>query len=1638
MELHLNKAVIDALETGGLRQIRNIQFDFSDCKALTEDKQKITGAVINAFGAVLQEKTERLASPDWCIFSTWLGDLVQGKVSSHVERLVGSAEIHVRAACNTDTLETLLARTKWIIPLNGGFPKHWILGWVDYSTSTMYIFDSIPELGSSSWAEPLLLKVVDEIRRHLKAEPVEWDTGDWNRKLISPVALQCQMDGFACGLFIMMAMRAATGESCWEEVANDKKDSFRNIVLEALSTAPIKAKPAVSDVSDTEVEVVDQKQDAPDNETCVDSISVTASGENSHETLNQSGRKRTRVDLDEDNGYDTENERRTTQRLVNPKLPRAPKKTIAQRRLALQDDEWIESVEESRVRCRGCKAWVQLTKNRSYESKNWDSHKNSCPQVTGFKRERVRRNGLKSNLAPAGVPPISAFFKGGSSKQTVSNISPVKLEPSDQKGAYTMRTVAAPTLITAFLSTSEASGTSAPPPPPPPPPSPIPCRHLTGSHYEEYILRSQTRSFGGISFRLRGRISRQLFPWKTFPRLRDENDTLESTTSPVRTPRAAMPDWGNRSTKTGDWAALEVEKMDESLRAWARWEVDFALGYVKSTRCAGTTTNKDEICDACKKVARDESFKHALRRKNAEAKLPLEEQREIFENRTKYAPKGFQVMETQSIQRKLKDPLLFDVHHLLERGKDTDCFLKLYQHARDGHLKNVDVFQDLCRVFADKIDRDTSGNPNAKYGIRYPQNYLNFMTLLRSHGPNSARHYGILAAQFPAPSSRHLRALVANTEDVLQNPYLIYENFARVKRFVDMVKYTGPVAIGSDCTKVRARLTYSTDYGGHILGSILPLDACEVDDTEDIDKIIKKVKSKKALATQVRAVLAKIPLPQYSPQVVALLPTTGGDKGDDIHAMHMKALKMASNLDLLIVSFAADGASSELAAQVMMDGELSHLPPLTYTYPLYGISLSVPVFRHTGPLVSISDPPHARKTCRNQPQHGTHTASLGIGYVVNRSLVCLYEHGGTGLVRRDIENVDKQDDGAARRLFHATALHAMTVPGNADGQDNIIRDGMHGLFVYLFIFGTLFDAWLSRTMSVKDRVLSAFRARFFLHLWRKHIIKLSVRFPDLYSVTRSFISPASFHIFNRLCDSLVQLVIVYSRIYPDQPFCPWLLGTEFVEHFFGISRMILPNFTYGEFLKMVKHIEVRQRLLLSGQFAEKRERHSAAGYIMDYDATPLSPHDKQLATVNLTDSELNVLVTLAFRETCHICKNILHIPITVPTDNSPLDLSRLGAPPPAKNSKKKSKIEADDFDSDMDSDASVEYNLDSDSEDEHDEQHDGSSLTLGESTAAAAHDTARYSALCEETENLPPVTSLQPISVKSLGITLSVDESSSDAVGALKSEFTNGSGDISIKSILGCRSRLTSGTTTRSERTVTLNPKFVAADQEREEAVHNGNELPKMSAKEASHRLRIGQELDDSLQKVQPRKDRELRWKNLAQSLQKSINAGDLPNLSAKNVNDLFPLKLGNFVIIRTSQRLYVGEILDMYKKGANGRYGSITMIGNASSLQALSLRVYLPLEMRTNDVDDDDEPDAPVFSCSSGSAHLHSYAPIDTFMYHLGPRALVPIGDQSHAKSRMVLNAAAEAHWNTFNRKSVSQKLPKLLIVVPGGKRAK
>src|SRR5260370_37241309 len=98
---------------------------------------------------------------------------------------------------------------------------------------------------------------------------------------------------------------------------------------------------------------------------------------------------------------------------------------------------------------------------------------------------------------------------------------------------------------------------------------------------------------------------------------------------------------------------------------------------------------------------------------------------------------------------------------------------------------------------------------------------------------------------------------------------------------------------------------------------------------------------------------------------------------------------------------------------------------------------------------------------------------------------------------------------------------------------------------------------------------------------------------------------------------------------------------------FGLAHIILPNFSYVEFIKMVQNVMVRQRILLMGNIKQKQEQDSHSGYLMEYDATPLTNQDIHNATVELATGTLQIdcLVEIAYKEASAICQDLLGISV---------------------------------------------------------------------------------------------------------------------------------------------------------------------------------------------------------------------------------------------------------------------------------------------------------------------------------------------------------------------------------------------------------
>lgn len=170
--------------------------------------------------------------------------------------------------------------------------------------------------------------------------------------------------------------------------------------------------------------------------------------------------------------------------------------------------------------------------------------------------------------------------------------------------------------------------------------------------------------------------------------------------------------------------------------------------------------------------------------KNKEASLSKTKQLEVHIRREKYAPRTLRSTEARVLEQKACDPVTFTLLPHLQRNNSAGIFLTLYAQAKEGHLTENQTFLDISTVLSEQVRRATSANAKLKHGIRYPRDYLNFMTLMRSYGQQSAQQYAILSSQLGGPSPRTLWYELVNvsTQNMLTRNICVTGTLSSVPR----------------------------------------------------------------------------------------------------------------------------------------------------------------------------------------------------------------------------------------------------------------------------------------------------------------------------------------------------------------------------------------------------------------------------------------------------------------------------------------------------------------------------------------------------------------------------------------------------------------------------------------------------------------------------------------------------------------------------------------------------------------------------------------------------------------------------------------------------------------------------------------
>ena len=140
----------------------------------------------------------------------------------------------------------------------------------------------------------------------------------------------------------------------------------------------------------------------------------------------------------------------------------------------------------------------------------------------------------------------------------------------------------------------------------------VTCKYLHGPKYDKYILRTETRSLGGISPQLHAWLVCQILHYKKHPSLKSSTLIGTSTVLWLKLETLGVPDHGNEAVAGWNWTEVEQKRVDDVLKKWACWEVNFVHRFVHSTACEGMTENHNKICDAWRELARDESLKCSI------------------------------------------------------------------------------------------------------------------------------------------------------------------------------------------------------------------------------------------------------------------------------------------------------------------------------------------------------------------------------------------------------------------------------------------------------------------------------------------------------------------------------------------------------------------------------------------------------------------------------------------------------------------------------------------------------------------------------------------------------------------------------------------------------------------------------------------------------------------------------------------------------------------------------------------------------------------------------------------------------------------------------------------------------------------
>lgn len=386
---------------------------------------------------------------------------------------------------------------------------------------------------------------------------------------------------------------------------------------------------------------------------------------------------------------------------------------------------------------------------------------------------------------------------------------------------------------------------------------------------------------------------------------------------------------------------------------------------------------------------------------------------------------------------------------------EAKVFDRLGKLAREGAFQEDETLIALLETLANYTERREAGGQAMK-GMRYCEKAKNFWISIRGRGAQANNQFTTAKQILGGPSNRTIQREIAERAQGFSTIKGI--DYVRLDQYLQELKDQGLQGAGlvlmGDATKhpdnkTRAAVSFTTamahdDVTGHIVGGLLPMQRAEVRVDDDVDRIYDDIEASGGAASQILAIMIGVPLDSISPKVIGLYPTNGKEKGLDVKAILDEVRKYVHSKGFRVLSYALDGGGAEKGAQRLTLSEQTS-EYLEVTAPEFNVSFRTPMLDGV-PLIMVQDVEHARKTFRNNLTSGARLMLLGKSLICYEYLLRMLGYEGSGIVQSDLMWQDKQDDGAALRLFNAQALASLI-------EDRKIKEGMEGLFTLLSIFG---------------------------------------------------------------------------------------------------------------------------------------------------------------------------------------------------------------------------------------------------------------------------------------------------------------------------------------------------------------------------------------------------------------------------------------------------------------------------------------------------------------------------------------------------------------------------------------------------------